>query len=403
VTTTPGGTRLRADLETVTVAGVGFVFDRAAGRLHRLNPTAAAVLAELEGSDDFDQVVATLADRFGAPGADVRTDTIALLEQLRHEGLLADGRTPRDPVAVPRPPGEVRRVEGRARLLESTLAARSWSWSSPRYRAFDFAFRVEADDHEVAAHLAVVLAPLEDVTGSGTDGRTYRIASPRADRMWRVWLDGTRTMSTATMARAVEHVLWHINRMAVLSSPPGTVLHAAAAAAPSGAVLLPAVGNAGKSTVVTGLVRAGLDYLSDEAVQYLPDGRVRPFPKAISLDRGSWPLFPELAPTDDPAGLHALRWQIPPDHVRPGSIGDTAVVRWIVSPAYQPGASARLEPLMPEEAFTILLEQSFHVGTATGALDDLARLVERVPCHRLVSGDVDGAVAAVLDLVDTPP
>jgi hypothetical protein len=187
--------------------------------------------------------------------------------------------------------------------------------------------------------------------------------------------------------------------MAVLSNPAHTVLHAAAAATPAGAVLLPAIGNAGKSTVVTGLVRAGLDYLSDEAVAYLPDGRLRPFPKAISLDRGSWPLFPQLAPVDDPADLHGLRWQIPPDRVRSGSIAGPAVPRWIVTPAYQPGATAHLEPLASEDAFTILLEQSFHVGASGRSLEDLARLVERVPCRRLVSGDVDGAVAAVLDLV----
>ena len=46
----------------------------------------------------------------------------------------------------------------------------------------------------------------------------------------------------------------------------------------------------GKTTLVAGLVLAGLRYLTDEAVAIRPaDGGITPFPKALSVDHGSWP------------------------------------------------------------------------------------------------------------------
>ena len=67
-------------------------------------------------------------------------------------------------------------------------------------------------------------------------------------------------------------------------------------------VLLPGVSNAGKSTLVAGLVRAGARYLTDEAACLDHETLVvRPFPKAIALDPGSFPLFEPARPVVDPA------------------------------------------------------------------------------------------------------
>ena len=57
----------------------------------------------------------------------------------------------------------------------------------------------------------------------------------------------------------------------------------------------------GKTTLTTGLVRAGFCYLTDEAVSFdWETGVIEPFPKPLSIDPGSWFLFPELEPPPPP-------------------------------------------------------------------------------------------------------
>src|SRR5262249_58546343 len=78
-------------------------------------------------------------------------------------------------------------------------------------------------------------------------------------------------------------------------------IHAGGVALDGTAVALPAAMESGKSTLTAGLVRAGYAYLTDEAVMLdWETSAVIPFPKPISLDPGSWRLFPELAPDAPP-------------------------------------------------------------------------------------------------------
>jgi hypothetical protein len=110
-------------------------------------------------------------------------------------------------------------------------------------------------------------------------------------------------------------------------------------------------------------------------------------------------VFPELTPSGPEAELHEVRWHIPPDRIRAGAVGTPTPVRAVLSPRYEEGAEPRLEPFAPEDAFGLLLEQAFHVGEREGAIEQVARLVEQVPCHRVVSGRLDGAVALAREVL----
>jgi hypothetical protein len=74
-------------------------------------------------------------------------------------------------------------------------------------------------------------------------------------------------------------------------------MHAGGVVLDGTGVILPGDMEVGKTTLVTGLLQAGADYLSDEAVGVgLTDTDLRGYAKALSLDPGSWPLFPSLEP-----------------------------------------------------------------------------------------------------------
>jgi hypothetical protein len=64
-------------------------------------------------------------------------------------------------------------------------------------------------------------------------------------------------------------------------------LHALAVASDDGAIVLAGASGSGKSTTAATLVQHGWRYLSDEVAALDPSGRVRPYPKPISIDPGS--------------------------------------------------------------------------------------------------------------------
>lgn len=406
------GLCVRSDLEIAEVTGWTFVFDRPPRRLHRLNPTAASIFTLLDGTADLDELTRLLAGSYGTQPERIAPDVRAIVQEFDGEGLLVDS------VPAPSVDGPGRTVRGQrpttsrwGPTFARGLADRARAIDLGTYQAMGFRFRVVTDELVPLDGVRSILAPLaidpqlhqNDTPYGAPPIRTYHLRAPNGHQTtWRLHLDATAIHRAHSLPSAVDHLLWHLNRMAVLSCTEDTVFHAAAATDGRGAVLLPGESNAGKSTLVTGLVAAGLDYLSDEAVLLDRHGRAWPYPKAVDLDPGSWPLFPELTPDAGVAELHRVRWHLPVDDIRQGSVGAATPVRAVLSPRYEEGAPPHLEPFAPEDAFGLLLEQAFHVGNRPGAIDQVARLVETVPCHRVVSGRLDGAVALVREVLGSP-
>ena len=145
-------------------------------------------------------------------------------------------------------------------------------------------------------------------------------------------------------------------------------------------VALPASMESGKSTLTTGLVRAGFSYLTDEAVLLdWETGDVIPFPKPISLDTGSWALFPDLEPHGDlPDGYKRTQWQVAPTGIRPDAMGAPCRIRYFVFPKYTHGATTRLTPLARGEATVELAKNTFRFNErARRSLDALADAAPR--------------------------
>ena len=70
-----------------------------------------------------------------------------------------------------------------------------------------------------------------------------------------------------------------------------------------------------EKTLTAALVDAGLSYLSDERVGIDSTGMAHPYHKPLSLKRGSWPLIPQLKPSD--ADDDRRIWQIPASRISP--------------------------------------------------------------------------------------
>ncbi len=96
---------------------------------------------------------------------------------------------------------------------------------------------------------------------------------------------------------ALSQLLARIN-IAVLAATPLFAVHAGVVAAAGRAIALPAVSGTGKSTLVAACLRAGLTYVSDEALcLQWTDGAIVPYPRPLALSADSCRLLGIPAPS----------------------------------------------------------------------------------------------------------
>ncbi len=270
------------------------------------------------------------------------------------------------------------------------------------FAALDWHFTVRVDDPTLADEIQLVLAHLAT---SRPAGARYEVTE--SDNSFALLHDGESITAGPTRAHVLAMLLWDVNRQAVAATPRHLVLHAGAVVVDGQAVVLPAAMEAGKTTLVTGLVRAGCGYLSDELAA-VPDPdttaalHVLPYPKALSLDPGSWPLFPDAEPPPDRHDLSENQWLVLPDELRRGAVVDHPVpLAAVVLPAHRPGTTTAMQRLEPVAALRALVECAFDfMERPAEVLPRLARVAERIPVHRLAVGDgVEEAVGLVLGAV----
>ncbi|MEO0494910.1 MAG: PqqD family peptide modification chaperone [Actinomycetota bacterium] len=371
VTPTP-----KAGVHAGRVDGSVVLFNEHDRRLHVLNESADAVWSRLARPTTIGQLTDEVASVFGADPIAIRGDVERMIDRFVADGLVGDDRRPRPRVSIPAP-------------------APTSPGGDP-FRALDTSVRIHSSDTEVARWLDDVVAPLR-TTPAPTVTDAWIAVDDRGDGTWVVESSSGTVAPVGSRVGAVLRAVSEINDLAVASVPHHAVFHAGAVARDGRAVVLPGASNRGKSTLTTALVTAGFGYLTDEAAAVDLHGRVRPFPKAIALDPGSFGLFPELAPRCEGAlagRIGRREWHLDPAVL--GSAAGAAEVTAIVCPHWRAGATTRLARVSGTEALHTLLGQAFDF-TAGGAdvFAVLVALTNDVPVYRLGYGDLDDAVAVI--------
>ena len=406
----PGLVAAEVDGETV-------VYDPEADLLHHLETSASAVWARLDGTVSIDDLTARIAAAYTAPPETIRDDVLDLAGVLWDLGLLdgssAPPHTTRPPVGLavgPVPGGELDLVD--RPLPEAPYRTR-------RRRALEHVFEVVTNDvtvrdyldevligfaqaaaGEAAVHELLDLVPTAPASTAATPADHERNDQPE----WRyvVRYDGETVVATGVLDIAITVLLWHVNAEVIRRSTECyPLVHAGGVVSDGLAVMLPAPPESGKTTTVAGLLRAGFDYLTDEAVAIDPvDLLAQPYPKALSVDAGSWEVLADLRPPH--ADQISGQWHVPPTMVRPDAVAGSAPVRFVVTPSYQAGATTRLEPISRAASLMVLADSTFNFQhDPRRNLGILRRLVHGADCFRLTIGDLDAAVRLVTELVES--
>lgn len=279
------------------------------------------------------------------------------------------------------------------------LNGRQWTYCSPSYRALGHSFCVRSDDPEVGEYVDAIF---EEFRTDETAAVTYSLMDrrPRRNAAYVLYADASRIGIGRSRSRLLATLLWHVNQEVVRRTGTDHVQwHASAAVRDGICVVMPAPMESGKTTTVAGLLRRGYQYLTDETVAV--DGEtllVQPFPKALSIDRGSWAVLPELEPrfrlVDD-------QWQVPPGSIRQDVVAQPVRARLIIAPRFQREAQTVLRPLRRAEALVLVAQSTFRFREDPARnMTVSARVVAGCDCYELVIGDLELAVDRIDQLVD---
>lgn len=375
------------------------VVDFARHELRVLNPAGAALWLLLnEGPATPDVLAGSLAGLFRIGAAEAVRDVVACLDdwlalewieeagggelRLIERTTAAPRATDLLPAAEGEEPPELPLETVRVRMLGTEVALQLGSCR-------------DSIDDDLVPRLRAVLGGFPPATagasGVGPAALTLVVTGER------IWVGSSAGWSwTADSSDALSHVVLCLFRAGHPDARIVATIHAAAVGlGQRGLVLMPGLSGNGKSTLAAWLAARGWSYAGDDivALAVAPAGAplLLPFPTAISVKPGSWPVlardYPELmaAPVVPYAGKQARFLPIPAQrHVGPDAAQRT--VRAIVFPRHVPGsAAAALEPI---STLTTVLELVACGITTGGPLDPerLARLfdfLEEMPCYRL--------------------
>jgi hypothetical protein len=189
-----------------------------------------------------------------------------------------------------------------------------------------------------------------------------------------------------------------------IGSQVGFLVHGALLSANGKRLFLAGEPGAGKTTLSLALASSGFAYGGDDVTRVYPDGSACGVPFAAAAKRGAWPLLkryvPELEsiPVLERGDDVLVRYVLPPnlDTLGPRPIDITI--------ALQRGeeAGAQLEPVNPLDSLVAFLDSAWAGGrqsTDAQTLLALASEFSRMRHYRLIYSDLEGAVAALQDLV----
>ncbi|MET0728074.1 MAG: hypothetical protein ABWZ76_07215 [Acidimicrobiales bacterium] len=273
------------------------------------------------------------------------------------------------------------------------------------YRGLRYEFRLRApQDPAVEAYVADLLAAQRGPVDA-PDTFTIRATGDPGAFAYELVLGSERWASAPRPEGLVTPLVQQVNARAVDTWDAGPVCHAGAVEHDGMAVVFPADQESGKTTLVTALVQAGFGYLTDEAAAFDQTAQVVPFPKPLSIDPGSWPLFPHLQPHADlpTTQYRDQQWQVAPDDIRAGAVGHRSSAAWIVFPNYERGRPTVLQPIGRGEALMELTRHTFGFAERSRVrLDELAAIVQGASCHRLTVGSLEEACRLITSLVGAP-
>ena len=362
----------------------------AADRLHVFHPSAAKLWQNWQANPSAAVLAKQLVHDHGLPLAEAHTAVDETLANWRRAGLLDAPETPVAPFP-PAPPPTLHEAPPSFRV----------AWMQD-YQLADQQWRLQCADSALwaiftppFAHLAIPPAP------SPEPAATFSVLPEPAGLS--LWRGGHRYAEASSPAAALLALFGEIAEFGYREQNWLAALHAAAIHDGARALLLPALGGTGKTTLTAALLAAGYGYLSDDVAPLDAETLdVWPLPLPLRIKPGSVAVlrerYPELdtLPAYGPPG-QAVRL-LPPPRFTLHAAKRRYPVAGLLFPDDQPDAATTLQPLTPVESLHRLLaaEALFRRPLIPEHIVRLLAWLEVTPAWRLTyPHDLTAAVAAI--------
>ncbi len=200
------------------------------------------------------------------------------------------------------------------------------------------------------------------------------------------------------------HIEWSMNWCIATRANQFLMLHGGVVARDEGALIMPGVPGAGKSTLSAYLMHRGWRLFSDEFTLLTPGTlELKPFPRLIPLKNDSIEVIQAAVPEAEfgPQIPGTRKGRV--SHVKPTGehlrrMHEGAQPRLVVFPRYQAGAATELTELPKSACFAELTQNAFnYVLLGQQAFETVADLTDRVQSYRLVYSKLDEANRALQD------
>lgn len=205
------------------------------------------------------------------------------------------------------------------------------------------------------------------------EGTTYRVCRHATE------LDPPTSLDNA-LESLESHLQIHVAERAV----DRVFVHAGVVGWRGRAIVLPGRSFAGKTTLVSELLRAGATYYSDEYAVLDPQGLVHPFTRPLAIRTGS-------------PNRQRVQLKVPPHRA-----GDEPLpVGLIVLTSYRRRARWRPERLSPGRALLEVLNHAVPARRKPAiVLDTLEQIVTRTPVVKSLRGDARRVVPTILNTAE---
>lgn len=289
--------------------------------------------------------------------------------------------------------------------LATTADAAALIARTEGFSALNFTFSIRTSHASMARRLDHLLHTLPNAT---RPAHSYAIVHlDHSDVPYRILFDTEEVAAVPSSAKAIDYLLWHINRQVIERTGDLVLVHAGAVAGRGGGIVFPAPSGSGKSTIVAGLIRAGMSYFTDEAAAIDPATCVlHPYPKPLSLDQGSLQALADLDPPFDDAVVPpgSDESHVPAATLRADSLASSCSPSFVITPCYSPGATNQIVLMSRAQALVLLVESSFNLASfGPPAFLALAHVVRQSACYRLEFSDLARACALVVELIERAP
>lgn len=273
-----------------------------------------------------------------------------------------------------------------------------------------FAVRVRSPFAAVARHLALFYGDhARGDAGSFVDFDLEILPGRHLRRWWRpqarLLIDGQEPFFPLPIDQAAALFEWGLN-WCVASRPLGyLVMHAGVLARGDSALMMPGFPGAGKSTLCASLsLLASWRLLSDELAILDPAaGHLLAHPRPISLKNASIDIVASfkgarLGPVYRDTRKGDITHAAYPSAQLPDAMAP-AIVRWVVFPRFEAGATGTVTALSRVEAFTLISEQSFNKERMGDlGFDALCGLLSGAECFEIVYGSTDDGLALIREV-----